>query len=108
MQVKMKHRLASGSSRVRHDAVARLRHTLLFRNVRTDEQEVRQEIRVLRSAVLQGRDMQLWNDQSVDRSLGVDIVEGQRTVILEHNLGRDRFLYDFTKQTIGHGVSSGD
>jgi hypothetical protein len=51
--------------------------------------------------------MLLWNDQGMDRSLGVDIVEGQRTIILVHDLGRDRFLDDLTKETIGHGVSSG-
>jgi hypothetical protein len=41
--------------------------------------------------------MLFGNDQGMDGSLWVDIVEGQRAIVLVHNLRRDRFLDNLAK-----------
>ena len=97
MEMKMEHRLTRIPSGVRHNAVPGPRQAFLFRDVGTGQQEVSQEIGILIAAVLHSRHMLLRNDQRMDGRLRVDIVEGQRAIILIHDLCRDRLLDNFAK-----------
>ena len=44
----------------------------------------------------------LGNNEDVDWGLGIDILEGENFVVLIHNLRRDFFIYNFTKNTVVH------
>jgi hypothetical protein len=69
----------------------------LFRHVGTGYQELSQEIEVLIAAVLYRCHMLFGDDKGMDRRLRVDIVKGQRAIILVHDLGRDRLLNNLAK-----------
>jgi hypothetical protein len=41
--------------------------------------------------------MLLGNDERMHGGLRIDVVEGQRLIVLVHNLGRNTLLNDFTE-----------
>jgi hypothetical protein len=97
VEMEMEYRLAGVASGVRNDPIAGLRQPLLFRHVGTGYQELSQEIGVLIAAVLYRCHMFFRDDKGMDRRLRVDIVKGQRAIILVHDLGRDRLLNNLAK-----------
>jgi hypothetical protein len=97
MKMKMEHRLAGISSGIGHNTVARLRQTLLFRDVGADNQQLSQKVPVLFATVLHRRDMLFRDDQRVHGRLWIDIVECQDAVVFMDDFRRNGFLHDLTK-----------
>ena len=50
--------------------------------------------------------VRLGNDQKMGRRLRINIVKRKSLVVLIHLIGRDIPLYDLTKQTVGHDLTS--
>jgi hypothetical protein len=97
MQMEVEHGLAGIWSRVGHDTVTALGQSLLCCDLGTRDHELSQEIGVLIVTILDCRHMLFWDDQCVDRGLGIDIIEGHRAIVLMDNLGRDGFLNNSAK-----------
>ena len=97
VEMEMEYRLAGIASGVRDDPIAGLRQPLLFRHLGTGHQELSQEVGVLIAAVLHRCHMLFGNDERMDRRLRIDIVEGQRAIVLVHDLGRESPSEQFCK-----------
>jgi hypothetical protein len=95
--MEMEYGLPRVSAGVRDDPIAGLRHSLLFRNVRTGHQKPSQEVAVLITAILHCCHMRFGNDKRMDGRLWVNIVEGQRVIVFVHDFGRNGFLDNFAK-----------
>jgi hypothetical protein len=97
VQMEMEHGLPRISAGVRDDSVAGLRQSLLLRNIRTGHEEPSQEVAVLITAILHCCHMRFGDDERMDRRLRVNIVEGQRVLVLVHDFGGNGFLDNFAK-----------
>jgi len=79
------HRLPSVGVAVSHQAVAVVIDTALGGKVARLENHSTYQIRVLRSQIVQGRDVGFWNDQQMRGSLSPDVVECDQLIVFEHD-----------------------
>ena len=97
MKMQVEDGLTAVPSCIGHKTVARLGQSLVFRNLRTGQQQLPDQGVILRTIPLHRGHMFLGNDQRMYRCLGVDIVEGQGLIVFMHYLGWNLFFYDFAE-----------
>jgi hypothetical protein len=92
--------LAGISARIEDDPVAAVVNALLARRPAGGEEELAEKgVRAL-GRVLERREMELGDDQDVDRGLGPDVLEGQDTIGLEQDRGRQLAAHDAAEEAV--------
>jgi len=94
MEVDVEDGLSGVGSRIRHDAISRLRDTLVTRNPDTRLYQLAQETGISSGEIRHRGDMPTWDHEHMNRSLGIDVLEGDKLIILIHCLGRNGPLDD--------------
>ena len=89
--------LASVGPGVREDAIARLLHTQFPSRLGDEFQQVLTLAPLPEMDVVERDDVLTGNDQHVDRSLGVDVAEGDKAAVLEHYIAGNLTARDPTE-----------
>src|SRR5258706_5236601 len=105
MHMDVEDRLAGVWPGVHDGAVAGLVDLLFLSDLPGNEREMSKYVLVFQCHFINGADMLFWNDENMHGRFGVDVFEGKARVILKRNPGRNLFLDEFAKQTIGHDPS---
>ena len=105
MAMQVRHGFATVRAVVEHEPVAARLQTELLRHGRRFEQQVAEDLMVLRPGFGEARDGFLRHDQHMRRGLWIDVTEGADQVVLENDLRRDFARDDFFKQGFAHAAS---
>jgi PPOX class probable FMN-dependent enzyme len=102
MEMDVKDRLTCVAVDVEHRPIAALGVPMFRGNRSAPSQHGANQMVVGRGQVVQRRDVPSWNHEHVERSLRVDVVEGDQFVVLVCELGRNVSSRNLAKQAIGH------
>jgi hypothetical protein len=102
MKMKMENGLSCVSPGIRHDPIAGAPQAFQGCHLRAAHQQSREQRFILRPQVVNGCDMSLRDHQRMDRRLRIDVVKGDRVLILLNKLRRNLLFRDLTKQTLAH------
>lgn len=104
MEMQVENGLASIPSGIRNETETRFRQTFVFCDSCAGQQQPSKQRLVGFTKVLHGLHMPFRNDQRVNGSLRVDIVERQGVLVLIHNFGRDTSLDNPAENTGAHPI----
>jgi hypothetical protein len=101
MQMKVKYDLSASPFHVKEDLVTRLRNSLFSCEFSGAEDHVGDDPFILFYQLVETPDMLLRNDEEVDWSMGVNILEYDNGLILIKNIGRFFSSSDLAEKTLG-------
>ena len=102
MEVDMENGLSGIGSRIRHDAISRLRNTLVTRDLDARLHHPAQETGISFGKIRHRRDMPTWDHENMHRSLRIDVLERDKLVILIHGFGGNAPRDNSAEKTIAH------
>lgn len=100
--MKMKNRLATVGPAVGNKAEALVVNTQFAGNLGCGNLQMPGQIPMLGSHIAQAGHMFLWNQQNMDRRLGVNVLEGQHVIIFEYLIARHNTLDNLAENAVAH------
>src|SRR3990172_9803434 len=104
MKMDVEHGLAGAVAVVNDHPVAALFKAFLGGDFPRDKEEVSHELPVRHGDAVNVRDMLFGNDERVDRRLGIDVLEGDRMLVLVDDRGRDLLFDDPAENAVRVGA----
>lgn len=99
----MMHRLIGIRTAVDNASKSGALDSLSRRNARRRQAQLTEKIRVVLGCIRETGKMPAWNDEHVDRRLGVDISKSQHFRILVDDVRRNFAKGNLAKETVRHG-----
>lgn len=100
--MEMRDALTRVATVVDHDAIAAFKHAQFRRDLAGREQHRTEQFRMLRTRVCETRDALPGHDENMDRSLGMNVMKGDKLIRLVNDICGDFASGDFFKN--GHAM----
>ena len=102
--MQMRHGFAGVGAVVEDEAIAAGFQAKFFRDLRSFEQQMAEDLMVFRFRFAEARDRLFGDQENVRRCLRVDVAEGDDLVVFIDNVRRDFAGDDFFKKCFAHGL----